>query len=256
MTTDPYLVFIDLHLRLPRQGPGSRADTEAALNLLPALKKRTSILDLGCGTGAQTFDLLALTEKSKTRLTAIDLMPQALHKLVHRAEDLGISENRLAIEHGDFEELDLQGETFDLLWSEGAIYVLGFQRGLEIWKKHLGPSGRMVVSEWTWLTDTPSPGASAFWRENYPGAQTIAGNIARAQAAGYTCLGTHIMPPATWEESYYGPMEKVIKEMKKEFAPTDLAARRVLAESEREIETFRKFGGEYTYVFYALDRCG
>ncbi|TNE57973.1 MAG: class I SAM-dependent methyltransferase [Alphaproteobacteria bacterium] len=256
MTTDPYLVFLDLHLRLPRQGPGGRADTEAALKLLPRLRKRASILDLGCGTGAQTFDLLALTEKSKTRATAIDILPQALHKLVHRAEHLKIPENRLAIEQGDMEELDLQGETFDLVWSEGAIYVLGFQRGLELWQKHLAPGGHMVVSEWTWLTDTPSSGASAFWRENYPGAETIAGNIARAEAAGYACLGTHEMPATTWEKSYYAPMEQTINEMKKEFAPTDLAARRVLAEAEREIETFRKFGGEYTYVFYALERRG
>lgn len=253
MTTDPYRVFIDLHMRLPRQGPGSFDDTKAALALIPPIAEDASILDMGCGAGAQTFDLLNLTP---ARLTAIDIVPDALTILSERAEAKDIPPERLSIERGDMAELDLEGETFDVIWSEGAIYVIGFARGLGLWRKHLKPGGHVVVSELTFLTSTPSPDLKLFWDDAYPEAETIDGNIKRGCAQGYEILGTHTLSRNTWEQSFYEPKEQMVKKMKKAFPPSDREARQVLTESEREINLYREFHQEYSYVFYAFRKLG
>ncbi|MBO6905777.1 MAG: class I SAM-dependent methyltransferase, partial [Parvibaculum sp.] len=80
---DPFKVFLELQLGLPRNGPGSRAATEAAFAMLPALPEKPEIADLGCGQGASTFELLRLT---KGRVTAVDLFKPFLEKLGERAE--------------------------------------------------------------------------------------------------------------------------------------------------------------------------
>jgi serine/threonine-protein kinase HipA len=249
MTTDPFRVFMDLHLRLPRQGPGSKEDTAKALSLLGPLPPTPSILDMGCGAGAQTFDLLELTD---ARLTAVDLMQPALKKLTDRAEAKDIPQERLALVCGDMENLDLEGETFDGIWSEGAIYSIGFANGLKLWRQHLKPGGLIVVSEVTWLTETPHPKAKLFWQEGYPAMENIHGNIKRGTEQGYEFLGHHTISEQTWWDSYYTPKEQAVKEMKKEFPTSDLSAQRVLAEAAAEVALFRNHGQDYSYVFYTF----
>jgi ubiquinone/menaquinone biosynthesis C-methylase UbiE len=112
MTIDPFKVFLDLHLQLPRQGPGSRASTKAALDLLPPLPTKPDILDMGCGTGAQTMDLLELTDGA---VTAIDMFNPMLDILSVRADAKDISPERLTLKCADMAECDLQGRAFDLI---------------------------------------------------------------------------------------------------------------------------------------------
>src|SRR5690606_20140359 len=111
-------------LGLPRNGPGSGAATEAAFAMLPELPDRPEIADLGCGQGASAFELLRLTNG---RVTAVDLFEPFLEKLSERAEKEGIGEDRLVITRGDMTALSFRDATFDLIWSEGAIYLLGFE---------------------------------------------------------------------------------------------------------------------------------
>ena len=50
-------LFFELFTGLPRQGPGSTPSTRRALGLVPGVGPRTRVLDIGCGTGAQTLVL-------------------------------------------------------------------------------------------------------------------------------------------------------------------------------------------------------
>lgn len=251
MTTDPFRVFLDLHLRMPRQGPGTRAATERALKLLGDLPPQPDILDMGCGGGAQTFDLLDLTDGT---ITAVDRIPASLDLLTKRAEERNIPADRLQLVLGDMAELDLEGKTFDVIWSEGAIYTIGFAEGLKAWRTHLKPDGYVTVSELTWLTRDPSAASQTFWDENYPDMETRANNITRAEAQGYRCLDTFDLSQGDWWDSFYTPQRRVIAEMKKKFPASDLAARRVLAEATRESDLFETHGDEYTYTFYILQK--
>jgi serine/threonine-protein kinase HipA len=249
MTTDPFRVFLDLHLRMPRQGPGTREATARALKAIGKLPDPLQILDMGCGAGAQTLDLLDLTNAN---IVAVDAIQIALDLLTTRADQRRIAPDRLQLVQGDMSDLDLEGDTFDVIWSEGAIYSIGFANGLKAWRKHLKPNGHIVVSECSWLTDSPGAATQTFWQENYPDMETRSGNVARAEAQGYQCLETFDLSQEDWWESFYTPQRRIIAEMKKEFPASDLAAMQVLSEATKEADLFEAHGDEYTYIFYIL----
>ena len=94
-------------------------------------------------------------------MTAVDLFEPFLDRLKARAEKEGVSEARLLPVRGDMEALSFDNESFDLIWSEGAIYLLGFEHGLKSWRRFVKPGGFVAVSECTWLTATPSQAATA-----------------------------------------------------------------------------------------------
>ncbi|MBW1885693.1 MAG: hypothetical protein JRJ58_19320, partial [Deltaproteobacteria bacterium] len=50
-------IFVDLHMGLHQQGPGSDDETSRALRMLPPLGPDARILDAGCGRGRQTLVL-------------------------------------------------------------------------------------------------------------------------------------------------------------------------------------------------------
>ena len=245
---DPFKVFLDMQLALPRNGPGSAASTAKALSMLPELAEGARLLDIGCGQGASTFDLLRQT---KGHVTAVDLYEPFLEKLSARAEREGVSDERLVVKRGDMEALPFHDGEFDLVWSEGAIYLLGFARGLKLWRRFLKPGGYMAVTECTWLTDTPSAEARIFWNEAYPNMGNISSNVAAAERAGYEVIATQVLPPEDWWTDYYTPMRARIAAMRETYGE---AAESVLAAEEAEIALFENNPGQYSYVFYVLRR--
>lgn len=44
-------------------------------------------------------------------------------------------------------ELPFSANTFDIIWSEGAIFIIGFEQGLREWKPFLKLGGYLVLSE-------------------------------------------------------------------------------------------------------------
>jgi serine/threonine-protein kinase HipA len=245
---DPFKVFLELQLALPRNGPGSRRATEAAFALLPSLPEDAHILDVGCGQGASTFDLLRLT---KARFTAADLYDPFLERMNARASREGIGDDRLVIKRADMEALPFSEGEFDLIWSEGAIYLVGFAKGLKLWRRLLKPGGHVAVTECSWLTDTPSQKVRDFWDAAYPAMGTIASNCAAAERAGYEVIGTQVLPPEDWWTDYYTPMREKAAEMRETYGEE---VEPVLAEAEAEIALFENNPGQYSYVFYVMRR--
>lgn len=245
---DPFKIFLDLQLALPRNGPGSATATEAAFAMLPPLPESPDILDIGCGQGASAFELLRLT---KGHVTAVDLFEPFLERVHERAEREQVGAERLTVMRGDMEALSFPDESFDLIWSEGAIYLLGFEEGLKRWRRFLKPGGFLAASECTWLTATQSPEAKAFWEAAYPGMGTVASNCEAAARAGYELIGTYVLPPEDWWTGYYTPMRARIAKMREAYGD---AAEAVLDAEEAEIGLFERHPGQYSYVFYVLKR--
>lgn len=231
--------FLELYAPLPRQGPGSPDSTRRALAMLPALPEGAAVLDLGCGSGASTA---VLAERTDLRITALDTRGGALEQL--SAVLPGVT--TLQASMGD---VPLPDASFDALWSEGAIYNIGFEAGLRSWRRLLRPGGVIAVTEATWKTDTPSPEAAAFWQE-YPAMQTIAENCAAVARAGYTLLGHFVLPDTDWLDHYYLPLEARIAQLAPAWHSDEQRA--VLAEARREIAIFRRYSSEYGYVFYLM----
>jgi SAM-dependent methyltransferase len=229
---------------LPRQGPGSDACTCEALRRLGALPAAPRVLDLGCGSGRSA---LVLAQELGTRVIAVDNHRPFLDQLRAGADERGLGqliEPRCA----DMAAPGVPPGSIDLLWSEGAIYLLGFEAGLRLWRPLLAPGGYVAVSECSWLTADRPAEAAAFFRAGYPGMAGIEENLERARAAGFE-VDHFTLPPAAWWDEYYAPLE----ERMAEFAPgadPELAA--VIAETRREIELYRRHGDSYGYVFYLL----
>ena len=237
--------FFQLYSDLPRLGPGSDACTREALKRLPVPPPSPRVLDVGCGTGRQT---LVLAEALRARILAVDLHRPYLDRLEHDARARKL-EAFIQTRQADMGALELPEASVDLLWSEGAIYHLGFGPGLRRWRPLLASGGLVAVTECTWLTDARPAEAARFWSEGYPTMGSTPENRATAEAEGYEVLDTFTLPRSAWWDDYYSPLLQRIERLR----PTaDADLREVLSATEHEIDLFRRHGDSYGYVFYLL----
>ena len=242
-------VFWELHEGLPRQGPGDDEYTRRAFRAAGPLPPEPVVVDVGCGPGMQTLELARL---SRSRVVAIDNHGPFLAELKERALREGVAdlvEPRL----GDMHDLQLASESVDLLWCEGAIYLIGFERGLAEWRPALRPRGAVAVTEAAWL----KPGAPAelceFWREGYPAMVSREENVRKAEGCGYRVLEHFALPAEAWWTHYYTPLGDRLAELRAHYS-ADEEALAVLDGEALEIDLFRKYHEYYGYVFYVLRR--
>jgi cyclopropane fatty-acyl-phospholipid synthase-like methyltransferase len=88
--------FYEKYEAIPRQGPGDRESTERALRLLPPLARSQRILDIGCGTGAQTTDIARAAE---AQIVAVDSHALFVAQLARRAAESGLALRRRVLHH-------------------------------------------------------------------------------------------------------------------------------------------------------------
>ncbi|MFE6065322.1 GNAT family N-acetyltransferase [Streptomyces sp. NPDC056525] len=234
--------FFALHHGLPRQGPGSDATTRRLLALTGSLPERPRVLDLGCGPGRSA---LLLAAETGAEVTAVDLHEPFLAELRQSAADRGL-DGSIHTHRADMGALPFPDGSFDLVWAESSVFVLGFDRALAEWRRLLAPGGTLVLTECVWTTGEPGPAARAFWEEHYP-LRTVAELSAAAVAAGYHVLGTVPQPESDWAE-YYGPLA----------AHADAADTTVpgmaeaVAGARAEIAMRREHGSDYGYAGFVL----
>jgi len=116
--------------------------TRKAFQVLPRIDK-PRILDIGCGTGIQTLELARL---SQGEIVALDIDQPALDELNRKIREVGLT-NRIRAVNCSMFDIDFAHESFDIVWSEGSIYAIGFERGLWEWKRFLKPGGLIVVHD-------------------------------------------------------------------------------------------------------------
>lgn len=146
-------------------------------------------------------------------------------------------------------ELPLAPGGYDLIWSEGAIYNIGFAPGLTAWRPLLAPGGVVAATECSWLTDTPDAGLRAFWDTAYPTMGTIEGNLARMREAGYSPIGHFTLPADAWTVDYYDPIKAALPVLEQDHGDDpDIVA--FIQEMKQEMRMFVEFGDQFGYVFY------
>jgi SAM-dependent methyltransferase len=240
-------LFFDMFAGLPRQGPGDAASTARALTLVPNVGAGTRILDLGCGTGAQT---LVLAHSTPARIVAVDSHAPFVDELRRRAQALDLVD-RIDARVGDMQRLDVEPASFDLVWCEGAIAIMGVEAGLREWRRLLAPGGHMAITEVCWLKPDPPADCAAFWAEEYPAIRPLPALLAAIGDAGYDIAGHFTLPPSAWWDDYYGPLQADVEQFRQRHR--DEPDAQALADRvQREIDVWRACSTYYSYEFVVM----
>lgn len=228
-----------------RQGPGSPEVTIKALSFIDNLTNESRIADLGCGTGGQT---MVLAQHAPGHITGIDLFPTFIDLFNLNADKQNLRD-RVEGVVGSMDNLHFQKEKLDLIWSEGAIYNIGFEKGLKEWRKFLKKGGYIAVSEASWFTEERPAEIHQFWVDAYPEIDTIPNKVAQMQKAGYIPVATFILPENCWTDNFFSP-QVIVQDIFLKKYPGNKTVEEFVKYARLEVELYSKYKEYYGYVFY------
>ena len=229
-------------------GPSAEHVTSSLFSLLN-MQQGCTVFDLGCGCGANTLVLA----KAGATVYAMDVYGPGLELLNTYAKQEGVDDRitTKCLSMDAVSEIAEQCGKADIIWSEGAIYNVGFENGLTLWRELLKEKGWVVVSETCWLTDTPPEEVKAFWDASYPDVRSIYECVQVGERCGYECRGTFILPSSAWE-AYCAPQRAMIEKhraLHRENKESEFSAE-FLDMNEKEIKIFDTYMDAFGYVFF------
>jgi ubiquinone/menaquinone biosynthesis C-methylase UbiE len=193
--------------------------------MLPRLVK-PRILDIGCGFGVPTIELARLSDG---QIIGLDIDQSALDKLDKKIEREGLT-NRVTTVKCSIFDMDFADESFDVIWAEGSISRIGFERGLREWRRMLKPKGCLVVHDEM---------------------KNINKKLEVIPSCGYDLLGYFPLREDVWWVEYYGPLEKRVEELSAKYA-ADPEVLRVLDRKRDEVEMVKRNPRAYCSVFFVM----
>lgn len=247
-----YQLLIDLHKRAKRQGPGGVAETRKAVDLAmidPSIPIK--IADIGCGTG---FTTILLARLLNAQITAVDFLPNFIEVLKVNAENEGLIE-KIDPLVCSMDNLQFDDEEYDVIWSEGAIYNMGFENGVKDWKRFLKTGGLLIVSEITWITNDRPFEVQKHWVNEYPEIDTASSKISILENSGYSPVAYFILPEHCWLDNYYRPMQNSFADFLSR-NENNKDAQAIIEAEKKEIALYEKFKNYYSYGVYIARKVG
>jgi len=243
-------LLVDLHKSQSRQGPGGEAETKRAMELAGLDRSRhLKIADIGCGTGAST---ILLARELDAEMTAVDFLPEFLDELQARAKDHGVAD-RIVTLNGSMDALPFKEGQFDVIWSEGAVYNMGFEAGVSAWKRFLKPGGKLVVSEITWLSAARPAELQSHWETEYPEIDLASAKIGHLERHGYSPEAYFVLPVHCWLENYYRPLQSRFDVFLDRHGWSEQA--KAIVKAERlEMALYEKYRDYYGYGVYVAKK--
>lgn len=250
MNQETLELLIDLHVRNDRQGPGSREDFTRALEFSGMdIQSPLRVADIGCGTGATTLELLRATNVS---VTAVDMAPAFLERLSERAKTAGV-DDRVTVVEADMSDPPFSDGQFDAIWSEGAMYNIGFERGITDWKRYLKPGGILVVTEISWFSRDVPEELRGHWEAEYPEIALPSEKLRQLEEAGYSPLGYFPTSDESWAEQYYAPLSAGFNDFLVRHGGSD-AANAIVDAERQEMALYQKYKAYYGYGCYIAEK--
>ena len=200
---------------------------------------------MGCGTGGQTFQLAELTQGF---VIAVDQNLLSIEKLSQKLVQLGLT-NRIQAQVGDMAELNMAQSSFDLIWSEGALYNICIPRALSICAGLLRKGGYLVFTDAVWCRANPPDAVKAIFESDYPTMGTVADLVSLIESSPFELLNHFPLPPEAWWDDFYTPMERIIEEFLGKYAD-DPEALEILKQLALEPVAHRKNSDYYNYEFF------
>lgn len=238
-------LVVEAHIGLERQGPGSREMVMKALSFIDNLESISQVLDLGCGSGGQTR---ILAQAIAGHIIGVDQFPDFIEKFNSIAQEKNL-QTRVEGVVGDMEHLPFPKESFDLIWSEGAIDNIGFEQGIAYWNGFLKQDGYVAVTCPSWFTEHHPSEVETFWTQAGSRLDTVAHNVSILQKTGYIPVATFILPESCWTEHYFRPRNAAEQELLKKYGGNKTVEAFVQS-NQYEEELYAKYKQYYGYAFY------
>jgi ubiquinone/menaquinone biosynthesis C-methylase UbiE len=201
--------------------------TRRAFRILPELK-RPRILDVGCGSGVPTIELAKLSDGE---IIGIDVDQSLLDILNRKIEKEGFS-NRVKTRKCSLFRLDFPDESFDIIWAEGVISIIGFERGLSEWRRLLRANGFMVVHD-----------------DN----KDVPHKLKKISNRGYRLVKYFSLPKEAWLKEYYKPLEVRIKELYVKYK-NNADVLKILKKHQNEIDMVKRNPEEYGSAYFVMQK--
>ena len=233
-----------IYKELPRQGPGSESTTEMLFKLIKHPEKIKYAIDMGCGPGQSTIWLA----QHGINVVAIDIHQPFLEELREAASKAGVTA-RLDIQNMSIGAVSYPDNSFDLVWSEGTAYFIGWKQALTTWRRLLKSGGYLIVTDLFWTTDSPSPEPAAFFKDD--NVLTFEQGLQVAQESGYIVNATYIQPNSDWFDEYYSALQQRIEELVQHPVA---AVREATVRIKQEIDMRRKYKTEYEHIGLVLSK--
>ncbi len=234
---------------LPRGGPGDNEFTRRAFSAIGKKAEQPLILDIGCGHGMQTIELARISDG---KIIALDNHQGFLDILMERARKEGLEE-KIIPKNASMLEMDYEENSFDIIWSEGALYFMGFQNGLKRCHQLLKDKGHLAVTELVYIADNRPEAVVGFFEDEYPDIDSIEGKIELIRKEGFKLITNFTLPESAWLDNYYLPMEKELPRLNKKYEGNETALG-VFEGFRNEIDLYRKYSEFYGYEFFVMQK--
>jgi len=172
--------------------------------------------------------------------------------LERNAAQSGVADRITTAAHS-MDALQFKPGELDAIWSEGAIYNMGFEAGIVAWKPFLKMGGILAVSELTWLTHDRPADLQTHWDNAYPQVDTASAKLAILEKQGFSPLGYFVLPEYCWLENYYRPMQARFDSFLDLHGHSD-AAKAIVAAEREEIALYERNRAFVSYGYYIAQK--
>jgi len=201
--------------------------TRKAFEMLPKMEK-PKILDIGCGSGIPTLELARI---SGGKVTAIDTDIVQLNRLEKKIENAQLSA-RVKTMSCSILNLHFAERSFDIIWAEGAIAVIGFEKGISEWNRLVKNGGFLVV------------------HDDLSGLKE---KMEKVSQCGYKLVGHFILNEDVWWNEYYARLEEKLNEIRSAHINSK-GVIKLLSYDQQEVSGYKKDKERYRSVFFVMEK--